>query len=930
MPPSVVTGHVTRHADLVGRTAESAALSSFLELALTRGDGLLVTGEAGVGKTALLEEVLRHPAASSALILRAAGVEFEAEVSFAGLNQLLLPLIDDLEGLPPPHRDALCVALGLAAGPPPHQLLVSTAVLALLTRTAEFQPVLLVVDDAMWLDRSSMRVLGFVARRLGGRRIALLAAARTGSDGVLLQAGLAQLELAPLAEAAASDLLQDRFPGLAPHIRQRVLATSDGNPLALLELPAVLTESQRTGLEPLPPPLPLGSHLPKVFAHQLVSLPPATRQLLLLAALDGSGDLRTLTASAADDHWLDDLGPAERARLVSIDLGTQRVRLRHPLIASTAVELATSGELRRAHRALADALVDRPEESAWHLAEAVVGTDARAADLVEVAAQRARRKGDVVRAVTALLRAAELTPAGPERARRLAAAAFVGADATGSLRDVPDLLSAARAADPGTEASLEMAAAAAHHLLNGEGDVDTAHLLLVRALEQAIDHGSGAASVEDALHSLMLVCHFGGRADLWRPFETAVSALRDHLAPVLAVSSTVFADPVRSTTASLQQLDALITTADANADPTQIVRLGMAAFYADRLSSCRQALRAVVSDGRSGGAVASAVNALMMLCHEAFEGGRWQEAERTAEEGIVWGEEFGYRLITMPGVYCSGLLAAVRGDGGTAHARADELVAWSAPRGARLVEDFARRIRGLAALGRSDFEKAYQELDGVSRAGGFAAYSPVAVVVAMDLVEAAVRAGHRAEAEAHVRAMEQAVIFSSSPRLTLLREASAALVAPAEDAVARFEQALSRPDADRSPFEFARVRLAYGEHLRRARATAAARLQLTAALETFESLGARPWVTRASNELHAAGLTHPAAPADDTRSGPAGLTAQEHQIALLAATGLSNKEIGSRLYLSPRTVGAHLYRIFPKLGISSRAALRDALSGNPA
>ena len=921
-PPLVATGQ----ADLVGRSAESVAVSSFLEMALTRGHGLLVTGEAGVGKTALLEEALRHPAASSALVLRAAGVEFEAEVSFAGLNQLLLPLIGDLEALPPSHSDALSVALGLGAGPSPHRLLVSAAVLGLLTHTAESQPVLLVVDDVPWLDRASARVLGFVARRLGGRRIALLAAARTGSDGVLLQAGLTHLEVAPLEEHAAAALLQAHFPNLGPHIRRRVLATSEGNPLALLELPAVLTERQRTGLDALPPPLPMGSHLQKVFAQQLVRLPTATRRLLLLAALDGRGDLRTLTTAAGDDRWLDDLGPAERARLVSIDLGTQQVTLRHPLIASAAVELATSGELRRAHGALAEALVDRPEECAWHVAEAVVGTDARAADLVEVAAQRARTKGDVVRAVTALRRAAELTPAGPERARRLAAAAFVGADATGSLRSVPGLLSAARAADPGTEGSLEVAAAAAYHLLNGEGDVETAHLLLARAVQNALDHGSDAAAVEDLLHSLMLVCHFGGREELWLPFAGAVAALRDGLSPVLAVSSTVFADPVRSTPAALEQLDELLSTAPAAVDPTHVVRLGMAAFYADRLSSCGEALRAVVEDGRAGGAVASAVNALMMLCHEAFEGGRWQEAERTAEEGIVWGKELGYRLITLPGLYCSGLVAAVRGDVGTAHALADELCAWSAPRGARLLEDFARRIRGLAALGRSEFEEAYQHFSAVSSAGGFAAYRPVALVVAMDLVEAAVRAGRRSEAEAHVRAMEEAPIFSGSPRLALLREASGALVAPAEETVERFERALSSPGAGRSPFECARVRLAYGEHLRRARATSAARVQLAAARDIFESLGARPWATRASNELRAAGLTHGAA---DIGSGTDGLTAQEQQIALLAATGLSNKQIGSRLYLSPRTVGAHLYRIFPKLGITSRAALRDALSGHP-
>ena len=911
-------------AGLVGRSAETSVLAAFLDRALGTGAVLLVTGEPGVGKTVLLETAARDAAAAGATVVQAAGVEFEAEVGFAGLNQLLLPLLGDLETLPEPHREALVVALGLGAGPSPHRLLVSAAVLCLLTRAAESRPVLVVVDDVPWLDRPSTRVLGFVARRLDRSRIGVLAAARTGSDCLLLQAGLPQLEVPPLDDDAATELLQARFPVLGAQIRRRVLAASEGNPLALLELPAVMTEAQRTGSDPLPSALPLSSHLQRVFAQQLADLPERTRRLLLLAALEGTGDLRTLRAAAATDGWLDDLAPAERARLLRIDLAAGRVTLRHPLIGSAAVVLATSGELRRAHGALAHVLVDRPEECAWHLAEAVVGTDAHAADLLETAAHRARQKGDAVRAVNALLRAADLTPSGPDRARRLAAAAFVGADTTGDLRSVPELLSAARTADPRTAGSLEVAVAAAHHLLNGEGDVETAHRMLVQAVEYALDQGSAAAAVEDALHSLMLVCHFGGRDELWRPFERALEALGPDVPPVLSVSRTVFADPVRAAPAALDRLDELIASAHTGVDPTHVVRVGMAAFYADRLSSCRQALRRVVRDGREGGAAASAVNALMLLCHEAFDGGRWQEAGRTAEEGRAWGEDLGYRLLTLCGVYCSALLAAARGDEGTAEALADELTAWSAPRALGLLEDFAHRVRGLAALGRGDFEDAYRELSAVSQAGGFAPYAPVGLAVAMDLVEAAMRTGRRREATAHVAAMERSAIFTGRPKLALVRAGSAALVASGEEASRCFERALAVPGAEQHPFERARVQLAYGEHLRRSRATNASRVQLSAALETFQELGARPWATRASNEVRATGLTHRGAAGD---RGIGALTAQEHRIAQLAASGLSNKQIGSRLYLSPRTVGAHLYRVFPKLGISSRAALRDALSG---
>jgi DNA-binding CsgD family transcriptional regulator len=908
--------------DLIGRSAEWTALRLFLERALGSGAVLLLTGEPGVGKSALLDATERQAVASGARVLRAAGVEFEAEINFAGLHQLLMPLLGDLDALPEPHRDALVAALGLSAGPPPHRLLVSAAVLGLLKRAAEAEPLLIVIDDLPWLDRPSVRVLGFVALRLDRSRIGFLAAARSGSECLLLHAGLPQLEVPPLDERAATDLLRDRFPMLGPQIHQRVLSSSAGNPLALLELPAVMTDAQRSGFHPLPSGLTLNSHLYQAFAQQLARLPSRTRRLLLLAALDGTGELRTLVAAADDDRWLDDLAPAERAGLVRLDLSGDRVTLRHPLIGSAAVELSTGGERRRAHGALADVLVDRPEECAWHLAEAIVGVDAQAADLLEIAARNARRKGDPVRAVNALLQAAQLSPDGPERARRLAAAAFVGADTTGDLHSVPQLLSDARTADPGTAASLEIAVAAAHHLLNGEGDVETAHLMLWRAVEHALEHGPTVAPIGDALHSLMLVCHFGGREEFWRPFESALDAMGLDAPPTLSVSGRVFADPARATPAVLARLDELLSSANAGVDPADIVRLGIAAFYADRLSSCREALRRVVRDGREGGAVASAVQALMMLAHDALDGGRWAEAERLAEEGIPWGDGLGYRLITLPGVYCLALVAAARGDDETAEALAADLVGWSVPRGVHLLEDFAHRIRGLAALGRGDFEDAYRQLTAISPPGAFAPYVPVAPWVAMDLVEAAARTGRRSEAAAHVAAMEEAPLFTGRSRLALVRTGSAALAASGDEAVEKFERALMVPGAERHPFERARIQLAYGEHLRRARATTASRVHLTAALACFRDLGARPWAARAGNELRATGLAHGSAAAG---GGTTSLTSQERQIAMLAAAGLSNKQIGSRLYLSPRTVGAHLYRAFPKLGVTSRAALRDAL-----
>ncbi|MGY1603973.1 AAA family ATPase [Geodermatophilus sp. SYSU D00815] len=906
---------------LIGRSAEQAVLTAFLGSVSDAGAALLVTGEPGVGKSALLDATAQEAAASGATVLRAQGVDFEAEIGFAGLHQLLLPLLDEVEALQEPHREALTVPLGLSRGPVPARLLVSAASLALLRHAASSRPVLVQVDDLQWLDTVSTTVLGFVARRLVGSRIGFLGAARTGSDCFLLDAGLPQLDLPALDGDSAGEVLDERFPTLTGSIRQRVLSSAQGNPRALRELPEVMTAEQRAGSAPLPRSLRLSTSLRRLFGQRLGALPAATRELLLLIALDVTGDLRTLRAAAGDDAWLDGLAPAEHDRLVRVDVAAQHVSLRHPLIGAAVVDLSTSGERLRAHRALAHALLDHPERCAWHLAQSAVGPDAGAADLLDLAADRARLKGDAPRSVRVLLQAAHLTPSGPERARRLAEAAFVGADVTGYLRNVPPLLSEAHAADPGAAGSVPVAMAAAHHLLHGDGDVDTAHMVLVRALQHRT--ATDAGSLEDALHSLLLACHFAGRDELWDPFVQALEGLGGTPPAVLAASAGLFADPARATPEQLDGLDELVSTVQGESDHSRVVRVGTAALYAERLPACRQALWRVVEDGRAGGAVASAVNALLLLCHDARREGRWDEADRTAEEGVAWGEGLGYRLMTTSGVYCQALIAAARGDEATARAAADHLEAAALSRGVHLCGHFASHVRGLAALGLGQFEDAYRHLTDITPLGGFAPHRPIALWVAMDAVEAAVRTGRRSEAEQHVAAMGCASIFGDRPWLRLISTGSAALVASGEEATRLFETTLAIPELDRYPFDQARIRLVYGEHLRRSRATRAARLHLTAALEAFRRLGAEPWEARAASELAATGAAAGAALFDARRWE---LTSQEYEIAMLAASGLSNKQIGSRMYLSPRTVGAHLYRVFPKLGISSRAALRDALS----
>jgi DNA-binding CsgD family transcriptional regulator len=916
-----------RAAELAGRSHELDLVRSFLTRAADHGGAFLVTAEPGVGKSVLLAEAGRTATASGVRLLRAAGVEFEAEVGFAALHQLLLPLHDEMATLPVRHRNALLGALGLDAEPATDGLVVSTAALALLHAAARRGPLLVVVDDLQWLDRSSAGVLGFVARRLEGSRIGFLAAGRSESDSFLLSAGLRQHDVPPLDEQAARRLLRHRFPTLAAPVRQRVLAAAQGNPLALLELPATLTPAQRRGDVPLPPVLPLNGHLRRLFTDRVRRLPAGTRDLLVLLALDGTGDVRALRAAAPGDGWLEELAPAERDRLVHVDASAARVVFRHPLVGAAAVELATSAERRRAHAGLADTLTDDSERRAWHVAEAALAPEESAAGMLELAADRALQTGDPVQAVQALLRAADLSPSGADRARRLAAAAYVGADVAGQLSSVPDRLGEARRADPGTGGSLEATVAAAYHLLNGDGDVNTAHLMLVQGIESALERGQNGAALEEAVHSLMVVCHFRGRAQPWQPFRSVLTRLDPELSPVLAVSGRVYGAAAAARATDLAALDALLATVNQEVDPTRIVRMGMAAFYVDRLAACRPALWRVVRDGRDGGAAASAVNALMMLCHEAFREGRWEQAARAAEEGVAWSERLGYQLAALPGIYCQALLAAARGDEDAARSRTEELRAWATPRGVMLLEHFAGRAQALAALGRGDYEEAFRLTSRISRPGHLPPHVPLALWIARDLVEAAVRTGRWAEAEAHVAAIQRAEVFGLSPRLALLAAGAAALVASGDDADRHYREALALDGGEQFPFERARIQLSYGEHLRRSRAIQDSRRHLAEALEVFQRLDATPWVTRTLHELRITGQLRRSSTADDRR---ATLTEQEHQIASLAASGLSNKQIGTRLYLSHRTVSGHLYRIFPKLGVSSRAALRDALTNAPA
>ena len=925
----MLSGRAHKPSELIGRGQDLVVVRAFVYETSAQGGALLLSGEPGVGKSALLDCAEQLAAMAGIRVLRAAGTEFE-DLSFAGLNQLLLPIRADIKALSSVQQNALNIALGFCDGPPCDQLVVSNAVLALLRQAAADCPLVLIVDDLQWVDPASAVVLRFAARRLSGSQVGLLAAERDGASD-LLELDLPRYEVPPLDDDASVRLVADRFPDLAPRVRLHIVTEARGNPLALLELPASLSDLQRSGLAALPAVLPLSRRLRVAFSWRLAALPAAARYLLLLAVLEGTGDLNLLLSAAAEQCDVDDLAPAEQAGLVRVDDSTHRVILSHPLIRSAVMEQSPSGDVRRGHLALAAQLSNQPERRTWHLAAAAIKPDEGLASCLEETARQLQDRGDANRAVTTLIRAAQLSPQVRDRSRMLAEAACLSATVTGELPLARRLLTEARRAalepggSPAPDVSLHAAVADAHLLLNGAEHIDTVHRQLAHAIDaikaRAVVPQNCDTALTATLHALLTACAAGGRRDLWESFDTALAGLAAGGCAELDLLARTCADPARTAITILSQLDTAIADLSGKTGQWRTLVLGAAAALTDRLGGCREALWRVARTGTEGGAVLPAISALTLLCLDSFLAGAWDEAWRMAVECLRACQCHGHSAGAWMARERLSVIAAARGDDEMVRELTGEMLQWAMPRGITLAQMAVHRASSLAALGRGDFEEAYREVVRISPPGILAAHVPHALWTVMDLVEAAVRTGRQQEAAAHVTAAREARIAEISPRLALLVAGAAAITAPADQAGRLFQRALGIRRADRWPFEFARVQLAFGEHLRRVRAPADSRVQLGAALAAFRALGARPWAERAANELRAARLI-PAKTHD--RRAPV-LTSQEQQIVSLAAAGLTNKQIGRRLYLSPRTVGSHLYRVFPKLGVSSRAGLRDAL-----
>ncbi len=899
---------------LVGRTRELHALEAMLAEAGNEGTALLLQGDPGVGKTALLDAVAARARTNGLRVVRVVGIESEQELAFSALHQLLHPLFEHATELPAFQRAVLEQVLSIREGPDLGRFAISVSALALLQAASRTQALSVVVDDVHWIDRSSAEVLTFMARRLSGCRTSFVMATRGGWNGFLDLKGLRVLNVGPLPASDALALLDSSHPGLAESTRRRLLEEAEGNALALVELPGQLTPSQRDGVDALPMTLPLSSRLESVFADRIRKLDAVMRFALLLTALDGQrpGNLRDVRAATvqAGQEWDESLlETGERTGLIRVDHLAEQITFRHPLVRSCVVHMSSAGRRRTAHRALAEIVQQHPERRAWHLAHAADEPDETVAVELTRAADRAQARGGAAEAAVAYRRAAELSQDPAARARRLDQAAFAAGVA--GLLGTAQELAGARTAE-----TLRSATTAAYVQFHREGDMDAVFRILLPVMEAAPRSAAAedAEAFDDAFYVLLNAAVWAGRAELW----PGVYRVVDRVSEAARMCFDCVADPARTAHDVRERLDRVTATLSPSTPLWRVNWLIYTAMYLD----CFTYYDGVWRDLIGPDAYDSLRFAIVARTHEAFMRGDWDRAVAVASHGIADATVHEYNLVHVVFTYGLAMVASGRGDEEALRTYCETVADWAEPRRAQLLMSTVNECRARAAVGRGDFEEAYQLASAVTPAGELPAHHPHFQRFFLDLVESAMRTGRKTEARAHVEAGRRARLDAISPHLEVILAAATAITASGERAGELYEAALAIPDASVWTYDYARIRLLYGEWLRRRREYKAARVQLGAALELFEQrLKAPLWAQRARNGLRAAGVGV-GLPQDGIT---AAMSAQERRIAELAASGLSNKEIGRRLNISPRTAGAHLYRVFPKLGITSRTALRDAL-----
>lgn len=906
-----------RRGTLVGRRAEQQKLSALVDRVRSGGSAVLVLrGEAGIGKTALLSDV--RDRAADLRVIAVSGAESEMELAYAGVQQLCAPLLGSLDRLPDPQENALRVALGLRDGATPDRLLVSLAVLSLLADAGAERPTICLVDDAQWVDRASLQALAFAGRRLSADPVAMIFAARDLQADQEL-AALPQMHLDGLADADARALLAAKMPArLDDIVRDNILAEADGNPLALLELNRALPGARMAGGYGLTAAKSLAARIEQTYGQRLRELPSQTRMLLLLAAVEPTGEPSWLWAAAARLGIGVDAGvPAEQSGLVSVDT---RLRFRHPLVRSAIYRDAVPSERRQAHAALAK-VISGPfadEHRAWHHAHASdAPSEAVAVELVQ-SAERARRRGGSAAAAAFLAYAVELTPDPLRRAERALAAALSKLDA-GDPEAAARLLEAVAGADDellGVRADLVRAKIA--FATNRGSDAPP---LLLSAAERLHDLEPALAR-ETYLEALMAAAIVG-------EFSTAVA-----VAEAARNAPTVSGPP--------RAVDLLL-------DGT-VVRLTQG--YGAAAPLLKQAITAYLDDDKAGTADPRWHLIALRVLLDRFEEATYNALSRRQLELLTATGE----LTALPNVLTTNSGACVNaGDFAQAAALIEQSRSIAEATGVpphRSVEAYLAAYRGQerqcvelvqatiseaaergegAAIAQAHFAAAILHTGLRQYDKAFAAcssalkYDDIALLgyILVEMVEAAIRSGHRSAAEAALAELAERAAASGSGSALGLAARSRALVDDGPTAEAEYEVALA--NLQRSPVVvyYVRTHLVYGEWLRRQNRRTDARRQLRIAHEMFTKMGADGFAERTRRELAAAGE-----PMQDERGGKAmatstaTLTTQESYIARLAGDGYSNSEIASHLFISPRTVEWHLSKIFAKLGVSSRRELR--------
>jgi DNA-binding CsgD family transcriptional regulator len=899
---------------LVDRVTECGELERLVAHARTGRSGVLVLrGEAGVGKSALLEHL--SSAAAGCRIARAAGVESEMELAFAGLHALCAPILDRLERLPGPQRDALGTAFGLSAGPPPDRFMVGLAVLSLLADAAEEEPLLCIVDDAQWLDRVSAQMLAFAARRLLAERVALVFGLRETGEAHVLD-GLPSLAIEGLPAGDARRLLEATVPGpLDEQVKAQILHETRGNPLALIELPRGMTPAELAGGFGLPEAHPLAGRIEQAFRARAEALPPETQLVLLTAAADPLGDAYLLWRAAAHLGIGPEAGhPAEAAGL--IELGA-RVRFPHPLVRSAVYRAADPGDRRAVHRALAEATDPEadPDRRAWHRAHATATPDEEVAAEMARSADRAQARGGLAAAAAFLQRAAELTPDPGTRVERLLAAAQAKLD----VADVAAASELVTAADLAAADGLQRARLAhlrARVAFAGRRGRDAPPLLLDAARRlDPLDPAMARTAYLEAMASAMSAGRLGtGPGE--REIATAALAAgpaatggtADALLDALVTRFTDgYAAAVAPLSAALHRFD------DAGAPEEDRAWLWLACRLAqdgwdDALWHALATRGARVA--RDSGALGLLPNMVNHLAALMVHSGDFATAAALVAEV----EAITHATGLPPLRYAEIMLAAARGD--EARALLSNAQRDAVERGEGWGVGAVCWCAALRDNGRGRYGHALRAARRACEHEDVIVYGWALV----ELIEAGVRAGHPEEAAAAFDRLVERTRASGTDWALGVEARCRALLTDDESL---YRESIDRLARTRAAIALARSRLVYGEWLRRANRRVEARAMLREAHEDFGRMGAGAFAERARRELAATGQ----AVRRHVPEARADLTAQELQIARLAGDGLTNAQVGAELFLSPRTVEWHLGNAFAKLGIGSRRELRDALDG---